>query len=124
MGAVIPEVIAFQGFFGFGRDCRLVKAEVLHTKRDVFFNQRKNDLVVGVLKHKADFLTNSLGLGLGVQPIHGDRAAIWQKQPVQKPHKGAFAAAIAADDANAAFREAQRDHREHNLVVVGDRDVS
>ena len=124
MAAMIPEVIAFQRLFRFGRDGCLVKAKVLHTKRDVFFDQGKDNLVVGILKHKADLLANVLGLGLGVQPIHGDRAAIWQKQPVQKPRKGAFAAAIAANHANTTFREAQRDLREHNLVVVGDRDVS
>lgn len=79
MGLVVLEVIVFQSFFGFGGDGCFVEVEVFYVESDVFFDQRENNLVVGVLKYKVDFLMDVFGFGFGVQFIYGDCVVIWQK---------------------------------------------
>ena len=89
--AQVSHVVAFQDFVGLSGDLFLGKPEVLHAKGEVFFYDRKDNLVVWILKDEPNLATHILAVAGGIKPVHLDRSRRRQNQPVQQARKRRFA---------------------------------
>jgi len=107
--AQVGHIIAGEDGVGLAGDLVLGEAEVFHPEGKVFGHGWKDDLVVGVLKDKADLAAHLFALGAGVQAIDAHGAGAWQEDAVQQPGKGGFARAVGTDNADAALGQGERD---------------
>ena len=80
-------------------------AAVLQPECDIFANGRHKQLVVGILKHQPDHVTNQREILLAERnPVDDCRSRCWQQEPAQHREQCRLARAVAADKTDAVLR--------------------
>jgi hypothetical protein len=76
---------------------------VLQAKRHVLLHDRKNNLVVWILKQKPNLLANGIQMLSHRQPIAHHSPSTRDEQTVDKPSKRTFTRTVGTDNPNPRF---------------------